>query len=220
MLIGAVVTLVAAGLSLYYRKYHAGLTGPTSPGASPDDLVTLVTLSIALVGVFLGGLSIVLRPTDHHDLRRGLELWSLRIFAFGVILLALEVVLPQLIDALRKDPEVRSSANAGALPTKTVGAGITLSFAGILATIVAQARAQIADPAHAVRAATGWFGKLAPQSAGHSSISPRLCSDRSSSSRCSRPRRCSRSRPRTRTCGALYPRSRSRFSRCFSSSAT
>lgn len=166
LLIGAAVILIAALLCLYYRRAHEGLIGPTT-GASPNGLIVEIGGGVAAIGVLLGLLALVLRPSDsdnawvrgaNDDVRRTFELWSLRIFVLGLVLLALEVALPELIDVMRQDQRA-----PGDVPATTLSAGVSASLAGIVATIVAQVRAQVADPAHAVRQATTWFQKLGPR---------------------------------------------------------
>jgi hypothetical protein len=171
LLIGAALTVVAAALSLYYRKAHEGLVRPLADGvvlgASPSSAIVLTGLGIAGIGLALGVTSILLRPVDHDDFRRFLELWSLRVFAVGLLILFLEAVVPELIDVLREDPEPdpspKADEGAGSLDKASLGAGISVSVGGILAAIFAQLRAQIADPVKAVRQATTWFEKLAPR---------------------------------------------------------
>ena len=158
VLIGAVVALVAAVLTLYYRSAHGGLIRPPTgaAGASPNGWVWGTGLGISLIGILLGGASIVLRPRQREGFRRFLEVWSLPVFAVGVVVFALEVVVPELIEALRADDDEVGAQQA-------VGAGFSATVAAIVGTIVLQLRAQIADPGKAIARAQGWLQKLAPR---------------------------------------------------------
>ena len=158
VLIGAVVALVAAVLTLYYRSAHGGLIRPPTgaAGASPNGWVWGTGLGISLIGILLGGASIVLRPRQREGFRRFLEVWSLPVFAVGVVVFALEVVVPELIEALRADDDEVGAQQA-------VGAGFSATVAAIVGTIVVQLRAQIADPGKAIARAQGWLQKLAPR---------------------------------------------------------
>lgn len=161
-LIGAVVTLVAAVLSLYYRSADPGLIRPppkgATVGATPDGWVWGAGLLASALALVMGALSILVRPRRWDGIRRFLEIWSLPVFALGLVVVALEMVVPVLIDVLRKDsmPDTVQAANA-------VGAGGSATVAGILGAIVVQLRAQIADPGKAIRQAETKLAALAPR---------------------------------------------------------
>jgi hypothetical protein len=167
LLIGAVVTLLAALLSPYYRNAHPGLIRPpeagASLGASPSATVVLVGALIGVAGIALGIASVMVRKERHDDWRRGLELWSLRVFCFGLLVIALEAVVPELIDLLRKDPTPGGTREAGAVDTGSLGAVTSGSVAVILAAIVAQLRSAAADPVKVARDASGFMKKLGPR---------------------------------------------------------
>ena len=93
VLIAAVVTLVAAALSIYYRWQHPGLIRPPPAnadfGASPNGSVWSGGLLLSALGLVLGCLSIMVRPQRRDEIRRFLEVWSLGIFVLGVLVVAL-----------------------------------------------------------------------------------------------------------------------------------
>jgi hypothetical protein len=161
-LIAAVVTLVAALLSLYYRGVDPGLIRPPPEksvlGATPDGRVWGGGLGLSALGLFMGAVSILQRPRGKDHARRFLEVWSLPVFVAGLVIFALELVVPELIDALREDdPDGKVQA------TNAVGAGVSATVAAIVAAIMTQLRAQIADPGRAIREAKGALDKLAPR---------------------------------------------------------
>ena len=165
LLIGAVVTLVAAVLSPYYRNGHPGLIRPPDDGvplgASPSATIVLVGALIAIAGIALGVASVMVRQERHADARQILELWSLRVFCAGLVVIVLEAVVPELVDLLRKDPP--TGRQAGDVDAGSLGALTSASIAAILAAIVAQLRSAAADPVKAVRDARGFMEKLAPR---------------------------------------------------------
>jgi hypothetical protein len=165
LLIGAVVTLLAAVLSPYYRNAHPGLIRPPEAGvalgASPSGTVVTVGALISIAGIVLGIASVLVRRERDEDVRRFLELWSLRVFCVGLAVIVLEAVVPELIDLLRKDPS--SGRTQGAVDKGSLGAVTSGSVAVILAAIVAQLRSAAADPVKVVRDATGFAEKLAPR---------------------------------------------------------
>ena len=164
LLIGAVVTLLAAVLSPYYRNAHSGLIRPPNGaalGASPSATVIVVGGAILIAGIALGVVSVMVR--NHEDWRRGLELWSLRVFCVGLLVIVLEAVVPELIDLLRKDPPSGGTREAGAVDGGSLGAVTSGSVAVILAAIVAQLRSAGADPVKVAREATGFMKKLGPR---------------------------------------------------------
>ena len=167
LLIAAFVTLVAALLAIYYRNQHPGLIRPpqggAAAGASHDGWLWIAGLVTAGVGLIMGMFSILIRPREKDKPRRFLELWSLRVFFIGLGIFALDLVVPELIDALRQDPKADSGDAAGSVPKKTVGAGISASVAGILAAIVAQLRSQASDPIDAAKKAKSRLEKLTPR---------------------------------------------------------
>jgi MFS family permease len=167
LLIGAVVTLVAAVLSPYYRHAHPGLVRPTNGhvalGASPSTLIVTVGGLISIAGIALGIASMMVREEKHEDVRRFLELWSLRVFCVGLVVIMLEAVVPELIDLLRKDPKPGGTGETGAVGTGSLGVVTSGSVAAILAAIVAQLQSAAADPVKAARDATGFMKKLGPR---------------------------------------------------------
>jgi hypothetical protein len=165
LLIGAVVALLAAALSLYYRSAHPGLIRPPHAplGASPSGTVVLVGGLIMVAGILLGIASVMVRKEQHADRRRFLELWSLRVFCFGLVVLVLEAVVPELIDLLRKDSVSGGTQKAGGVDEGSLGAVASGSVAAILAAIVAQLRSATADPVKVAREATGFITKLGPR---------------------------------------------------------
>jgi hypothetical protein len=163
-LIGAVVTLVAAVLCIYYRTQNPGLIRPppvgAAVGATPEGWVWGLGLSLSAVGLVMGAVSILFRPLrrSREDLRRFVEVWSLPLFFFGLVIFLLELVVPELIDVMREN------APAAQVEAKNrIGVGVSASVAGILGAIVVQLRAQIADPGKAIEEAKGRLAKLAPR---------------------------------------------------------
>ncbi len=67
--LSALITLVAAAVTLYYRGWHAGLIKPppggTDAGASPESWIWGGALALAALGVIGGLLSLLLRPVKH-----------------------------------------------------------------------------------------------------------------------------------------------------------
>ena len=105
----------------------------------------------------LGVFSILIRPREREGFRRFLEVWSLPVFVIGLVIFALEVVVPTLIDVLRDDDTDKAHA------TNAVGAGVSATVATIVAAIVVQLRAQIADPGKAIADAKSKLETLAPR---------------------------------------------------------
>jgi hypothetical protein len=158
LLIAAAVTVVAALLSLYYRHADPGLIRPPRKGehgASPSGAVWGIGLAIAALGIVLGATAIVLRPSQTGGVLHQLERWAPRLFALGLGVFALELIVPVLIDVMRKD-----HGTAPVQHTETVGAGITASVAAILGTILTQIRAQVSAPVKAVEDAGKTIKKL------------------------------------------------------------
>ena len=99
VLIGAVVALVAAALSLYYRAQNPGLIRPPSVGAavgaSPEGWVWGVGLGLSGFALVMGAVSILMRPRRWRspDVQRFLEVWSLPVFVLGLVVFALELVV-------------------------------------------------------------------------------------------------------------------------------
>ncbi len=158
---GIVLAMIAAVLSLYYRAADPGLIRPppkgTAVGASPCAWVWGAALLLSAAGILMGAFAILLRPRRSDVFRRVLEVWSLPVFILGLVVFALEVVVPLLIDVLRKDSTNEVQA------TNAVGVGASASVAGILGAIVVQLRTQIADPANAIRQAQGQLAALGPR---------------------------------------------------------
>ena len=69
----------------------------------------------------------------------------------------LELVVPELIDALRQEETEEVQAKNSA------AVGVSATVAGIVTAIVVQLRAQIADPGKAIEKAEGWLAELAPR---------------------------------------------------------
>jgi len=118
---------------------------------------------ISIAGIALGIASVMVRKEQHEDRRRFLELWSLRVFCVGLLVIVLEAVVPELIDLLRKDPTSGRTREAGAVDKGSLGAVTSGSVAAILAAIVAQLRSAAADPVKVAREATGFMKKLGPR---------------------------------------------------------
>ena len=163
VLIGAVITLVAAVLCIYYRERNPGLIRPPPEGAgigaTPHGWVWGLGLGLSAFALVLGALSVLFRPTGRfrRGLRRFLEVWSLLIFASGLVIFLLELVVPELIDALRQDNTEEVQAK------NRVGVGLSATVAGIVTAIVVQLRAQIADPGKAIEKAEGRLAELPPR---------------------------------------------------------
>ncbi len=161
-LVAAVVTLVAAVLSLYYRGADPGLIRPppegAAVGATPDRWVWGGGLLLSALGLLMGAFSMLLRPRRRDAFRRLLEIWSLPVFVLGLVVFALELVVPGLIDGLRKD-----SMEVDVQATAAVGAGGSATVAGIVGAILVQLRAKIADPGKAIRQAESKLAALAPR---------------------------------------------------------
>ena len=79
-------------------------------------------------------------------------------FVLGLAIFALEVIVPTLIDVLRKDDDLEQVQ-----ATNTVAAGLSASVAAIVGAIVLQLRAVIADPVKAIKEADGALKKLSPR---------------------------------------------------------
>jgi hypothetical protein len=164
LLIGTVVTLVAAVLAPYYRNQHSGLMRPPPPdvlvGASPNGWVWGLGLSLCAIGLVIGAFSILMRPRMgfRGDVQRALEVWSLPMFVVGLAIFSLEVLVPTLIDVLREDDDLEQVQ-----ATNTVTAGLSASVAAIVGAIIVQLRAQVADPVKAIKDANGVVKKLPPQ---------------------------------------------------------
>ncbi len=162
-LIGAAITLVAAVLTIYYREQDPGLIRPPPGGAvvgaTPEGWVWGLGLGLSAFALVMGVLSVLFRP--HGRFRRGvrrfIEVWSLPVFAFGLVIFLLELVVPDLIDALRDNSTQEVQAK------NRFGAGVSATVAGIVAAIVVQLRAQTADPGKAIEEAKGRLGRLAPR---------------------------------------------------------
>jgi patatin-like phospholipase len=164
LLIATVITLAAAILAPYYRNQHSGLMRPPPPhvlvGASPNGWVWGLGLSLCLAGVLMGGAAILMRPRGGFlaGVRRALEVWSLPVFVLGVAIFALEVLVPTLIDVLRKD-SVPDQVQA----TNKVAAGLSASVAAIVGAIVLQLRAAVADPLKTIKETDSTLKKLSPR---------------------------------------------------------
>ena len=162
-LIGAVLTVFAAILAIYYREQDPGLIRPPPEGAvvgaTPDGWVWGLGLGLSAFALMMGVFSVLFRPLGRRreGFRRFLEVWSLFIFLLGLVIFLLELVVPQLIDVLRDNNTTEVEAK------NRVGVGISASVAGILAAIVVQLRARIADPGKAIEEATKWQAKLGPR---------------------------------------------------------
>jgi hypothetical protein len=163
-LIAAFVTLFAFLLTLYYRWQDPGLIRPppngVHVGATPDGWVWGAGLSLSAIALVLGAISVLLRLRTWHwpDVRRFLEVWSLPLFALGLVIFALELVVPDLIHTLRSGgtgEQVRATNHAVA--------GTSATVAAILGAILVQIRAEIADPVKAIGEAKSWLGKLGPR---------------------------------------------------------
>jgi hypothetical protein len=158
VLIAAVVTLLAALLSLYYRAADPGLIRPpasgSDPGASPNGTVWGSGLALASVALVLGAAAIVVR-SDKRDILRSVEVWSLRLFLLGLAVFALELVVPVLIDVLRRD-----HPGADVRHTRTVGAGVSATVATILGTILLELRSLVREPVKSGEQVESWLGKL------------------------------------------------------------
>ena len=158
VLIAAVVTLVAALLSLYYRAADPGLIRPpasgSDPGANPNGTVWGSGLALASFALVLGAAAIVVR-SDKRDVLRSVEVWSLRLFLLGLAVFALELVVPVLIDVLRRD-----HPGADVRHTRTVGAGVSATVATILGTILLELRSLVREPVKSGEQVEGWLGKL------------------------------------------------------------
>ncbi len=162
-LIAAVLTLVAALLALYYRSADPGLIRPapagTEVGASPDGTVWGAGLALSGLGLLMGAFSVLIRPRRRDGLRQFLEVWSLPVFAAGLGIFVIELVIPILIDVLRKDGKGNGTVRgAGAL-----GGGVSATVAGILGAVLIQLRATVADPAKAIEGAETKLAQLAPR---------------------------------------------------------
>jgi hypothetical protein len=165
-LVAGVITLVAAALSLYYRYRDPGLIRPPPAGAivgaTPDGWVWGLGLGLSAIALIFGALSILLRPRRRgSDFRRFLEVWSLPVFVAGLVIFVLELVVPELIDALRNDSQSEQVRAANSIVT-----GFSAAVAGIVTAIVVQLRARTADPAKAIddaKRARGWLASLAPR---------------------------------------------------------
>lgn len=167
LLIGAVVTILATLLSPYYRNAHPGLIRPLADGvalgASPSATVVMAGALISIAGIALGIASVMARKERHEVSRRLLELWSLRVFCVGLLVIVLEAVVPELIDLLRNDPPSGGNQQAGAVDKGSLGVVTSGSVAVILAAIVAQLKSASADPVKVAREATGFMQKLGPR---------------------------------------------------------
>src|SRR3954451_4276859 len=162
VLISAIIVVVAALITLHYRAADPGLIRPpapgVAPGATPNGWIWGVGVGLCGIAIVLGGISILTRPLRRDGVRRFLEVFAPALFAIGLVVFALELLVPSIIDALRTDHPSDTVAHA-----RTVGAGVTASVVGIVAAIIAQLRAGIADPAKAIEEADGALKKLAPR---------------------------------------------------------
>jgi hypothetical protein len=164
-LIAAVITLFAAALALYYRWQDPGLilraNGPgVAVGATPNGWVWGLGLGLSALALLVGACSILVRSQNWiwPDVRRFLEVWSLPLFALGLVIFLLELVVPELIHTLRN-----GSTGQRIRATNTAAAGLSASVAAILGAILVQLRAEVADPVKAIGDTTGFVKKLAPR---------------------------------------------------------
>jgi hypothetical protein len=179
-LIASVITLFAFALALYYRWQdpglirhphadgpvgatpYGGLTHANGPvvGATPYGWVWGLGLGLAAFALVVGAFSVLVRSPNKPwpDVRRFLEVWSLPLFALGLVIFLLELVVPELIDTLRN-----GSTGQKIRATNTAVAGTSATVAAILGAILVQLRAQVADPVQAIGKAKGFVNKLAPR---------------------------------------------------------
>ncbi|HYP48457.1 MAG TPA: hypothetical protein VEQ61_07445, partial [Thermoleophilaceae bacterium] len=95
----------------------------------------------------------LVRPIDDRWSRRA-EAWSLRLALLGVILLALEAGLPELLRVLQEGTGLGS-------PEELVGGGLGGTAGGILAAVLLQLRARAADAKAAIEGVDRHAGRLA-----------------------------------------------------------
>lgn len=140
LLIGATVMLLAVLLAVYYESAHPGLDARP---ASADANTEILAAGAALAGVGLAfGLALVVAKYLNDDVRRGLEVWSFRLFALGLLVVGIESVMPALI------VELRSGDRPGPVQ---LGGGFSATAAAIVSAVVVHARARFADPVQAIR---------------------------------------------------------------------
>src|SRR5207244_4501241 len=141
---------------LIHRSHAEGVL----VGATPDGWVWGLGLGLSALALVVGALSVLLRSQNWYwpDVRRFLEVWSLPIFALGLVIFLLELVVPELIDTLRN-----GSTGQKIRATNTAVAGTSATVAAILGAILVQLRAEVADPMKAIGKARGFVNKLAPR---------------------------------------------------------
>lgn len=163
-LIGAAITVFASALTLYYRLQDRGLIRPppagVKVGATPDGWVWGAGLSLSAMALVIGAFAVLMRPQKRFwpDFRRALEVWSLPLFGLGLLIFALELVVPTVIDTLRN-----GSTGERIRAVDTAVAGVSATVATIVGAILVQLRARIADPVKAINQADGWLNSLAPR---------------------------------------------------------
>jgi hypothetical protein len=159
VLIASATVLIAAVVALYYRHAHPDLDNAGAKlAASPNPWVWGTALGIALLGLLMGVLLVLVRPIDER-VSRWAEAWSLRLTLLGLVGLALEAILPEVLVQLREGGRLGTA-------TEVIGRSIGGTVAGILVAVLLQIKARVADPGKAIDAVSktaSWLNKLAPR---------------------------------------------------------
>lgn len=163
--IAAVLTLLAVPVAEYYRWEHPDLDdGGVSVVTDPHLWRSGIGFAVAGGGLLAGLVLVAARPSE--TVGRRLEAWSLRLFGAGLVLVLLEPVLPELLAWLVEWRNPVTDEELPGVPQEFIWGSVGTTVSGILATVLLQIRAQIADPRDAIEnlsAAASRLEKLAPR---------------------------------------------------------